>query len=374
MHAILYCIHHAYTAATCTLLKRHVVTLCRAHSFLAYHACPFLHADDLLRPAAALAAALLDVTCTMGRLSAAGISFNTQPSPAAVAAAIDLAAQVNAALMPFQYKRLLCKEALTQQQQQQQQQPTPLPPLYLGPLQQQQEETFKQTFLSMRTPDTKEQFEEIITVPAQAAMHEPQQFWSLGVPLICVYGSRLLQHWEQQLQQQLQQEGAQPSACGCWPAGAASCGIGSSSGPAWQEAEGLLLLGAAALEGPPLQQQQQQLQQRLALCRQYQQQFQQAATKLGLSSEVMAAVAAWFTEAGQYSSSTGSSSESAAASSDAAADCLSIVCTASLLFGLVYPLTQPSQQFSPAEQLLVANYFLQVGSVRAFFGYRVLRI
>jgi hypothetical protein len=333
--------------------------------------CPFLHADDLLRPAAALAAALLDVTTTMGRLSAAGISFNTQPSPAAVAAAIDLAAQVNAALMPFQYKRLLCKEELTQHQQQQQQPtPLPLPPLYLSPLQQQQEDTFKQTFLSMRTPETKEQFEEIITVPAQAALHDPRQFWSLGVPLICVYGSRLLQQWEQQLQQQMQQEGVQPSACDCWPAGSASCGVSSRSGPAWQEAEGLLLLGAAALEGPPLQQQQQQqLQQRLALCRQYQQQYQQAATKLGLSSELMAAVVDWFTEAEQYtSSSTGDSSEGVAAGSSAAADCLSVVCTASLLFALVYPLTQPSQQLSPTEQLLVANYFLQVGSVRGFWG------
>ena len=134
-----------------------------------------LYVDPLLRPVAAVAAALLDVTCTMGRLSAAGISFNTQPSPAAVAAAIDLAAQVNAALMPFLYKRMVLEQEQQQQQQQQQRRaPLPLPPLYLSPLQQQQEEMFKQEFLSMGPTIGNQQFEDIITVAACGAFQKPQ--------------------------------------------------------------------------------------------------------------------------------------------------------------------------------------------------------
>jgi hypothetical protein len=307
----------------------------------------------------------------MGRLSAAGISFNTQPSPAAVAAAIDLAAQVNAALMPFLYKRMVHEQEQQQQQQQQQRRaPLPLPPLYLSPLQQQQEEMFKQKFLSMGPTIGNQQFEDKITLAAHGAIQEPQQFWSMGAPLICVYGQRLLKQWEQQLQQQLQQQGAEPPAVNSSHAVAAAGASSSSSRPAWQEAEGLLLLGAAAMEGP-IHGQQQQLQQRLALCRQYQQQFQQAATKLGLSSELMAAVAAWFTGAEQYSSSSSDSSgsEGAAAGSAAASDCLAVVWTATLLLNLMFPLVDPNSQtaehkqqqlFTPAEELFVAGFFLQV--------------
>jgi hypothetical protein len=87
---------------------------------------------------------MLDVTSTMGRLSAAGISLNTQPSPAAVAAAIDLAAQVIAALSPGQHilTRLVKTEAdrYLKQIGQQPQQVLPLPPLYLNALQQQQQQ------------------------------------------------------------------------------------------------------------------------------------------------------------------------------------------------------------------------------------------
>jgi hypothetical protein len=127
----------------------------------------------------------------------------------------------------------------------------------------------------------------------------------------------------------------------------------------------MLLLAAATLQETSQQHNLQQLQQQLALCRQYQQQFQQAAAKLGLSSELMAAVAAWFTEAEQCSSS---SSEGVAAGSDAAADCLAVVCTASLLFWMVYPLisslAQISKHFSAAEQRLVADLYLQVCHIR----------
>ena len=337
--------------------------------------CCLLYAVDVVQPAAGLAAALLDVTSTMGRLSAAGISFNTQPSPAAVAVALDLAAQVVAGLRPFLYKRLRFEQ---QEQQQQQPQPPPLPlplpPLYLSPLQQQQEDIFKQDFLASKDAAgrlLREQFEDIITVHANKALNEPQQSWSLGVPLIIYHGSHWLQQWEQQQLQQ-QQQGVQPLAPGhpgVVRAGGASSSSSSSSSssrsrPAWQVAEGMLLLAAATLQETSQQHNLQQLQQQLALCRQYQQHFQQAAAKLGLSSELMEAVAAWFYEAEQCSSS----SEGAAAGSSAAADCLAVVCTASLLLWLVDPLirraAQRSKHFSAAEQRLVAEFYLQVCHVR----------
>jgi hypothetical protein len=321
----------------------------------------------------------LDVTTTMGRLSAAGIGFNTQPSPAAVAAALDLAAQMQAALVPFHYKRMRWSDQQYHQRlrQERQQAPMPLllPQLYLCPLQQGQEVHLRKTFQAFKGADSGEQMDDIISVSAGEALQAPQQFWSLGAPVTFVYGSLLLRHWEQQLQQQLQPQGvvvgdcAAPVPVHAVAGGGASCGGSSSSSrPACQEAEGLLLLGAAAMEGP-IRQQQQQLQQQLALCRQYQQQFQQAAANLGLSSELMAAVAAWFTGAELCSSSSStstSSSEGAAAGSDAAVHCLSVVCTASLLFMLLGSLGPPaagqksSHQFTPAEIGHISDFFLQV--------------
>jgi hypothetical protein len=185
---------------------------------------------------------------------------------------------------------------------------------------------------------------------------------------MCFYGSQLLQHWEQQLLQQQQQQGGATTSGTA--AGEPSGGSGDGcSRPARQEAEGLLLLGAAALEGCSHRQQQQQQQwqwqQQLALCRQYQQQFQQTASKLGFSRQLMAAVAAWFTEAEQYSSS--SSSEGVAADGAAAADCLPTVCAAALMLGSVQTLVDPSKrarspgwQVTAGEELLVADFILKV--------------
>jgi hypothetical protein len=139
----------------------------------------------------------------------------------------------------------------------------------------------------------------------------------------------------------------------------------------------LLLLGAAALEGSAGPCQQQQLQQRLALCRQYQQQYQQVANKLGLSHEVMAAVAAWFSEAEKCTSSSSSSSEGAAAGSDAAADCLSAVCAAALMVTSVSILINPwsreddrlelSRQLTAVEELAVTDFFVKVWCTRSCF-------
>ena len=365
--------------------------------------CPLLHAVDLVQPAAALAAALLDVTTTMGRLSAAGISFNTQPSPAAVAAALDLAAQVTAALSPYQHAltSLRLKQAHQYVTQTRQQPPQQLlvPPLYLNPLQQQQyqrtRQLHKQQLRQLRQLPAGVISAEYTPIAAQVSMKDYPQMWSLGRPVVCFYGLQLLQQWEQQLlqqqqqKQQLQQRWRQlrqkyqqgyvdplppPAAAAAAAASEASssCGVGSSSSsrPAWQEAEGLLLLGAAALEGSS-HQQQQQLQQQLALCRQYQQQFQHAATKLGLSSESMAAVAAWFTEAEQYSSSSQSAAagSTAAAAAAAAADCLSSVCAAALMVQQIHMLVDPAYresvmprgtQLTAAEELAVADFFMLV--------------
>jgi hypothetical protein len=343
-----------------------------------------------VRKAAALAAAMLDVTTTMGRLSAAGISFNTQPSPAAVAAALDLAAQVTAALSPYQYAQVRIEKTLFEQHQQQHQQqqqqgalqPLPLLPQYLHPLQQQQQQTLKQLLPQLRRlGEVAPQGE--IPKQAHVALQDCEQFWALGAPVMCFQGSRLLQHWEQQLLKQLQQEGVtvpcRPAAAaggtagGCGGASSASCESSSSnSRPAWQEAEGVLLLRAAVLAGTSHQQQQQQLQQQLALCRQYQEQFQQAASNLGLSSELMAAVADWFAEAEQCTSSSSDSNGGVAAGSHAAADHMSAVCTAVLLLMNVYAWVDPvlraqapagyvrRRVFTAAEQLLVADFFLQV--------------
>jgi hypothetical protein len=341
-------------------------------------------AVSFVAEAAELAACMLDVTCTMGRLSAAGISFSTQPSPAAVAAAIDLAAQVTAALSPYQYATMRKEKALCEQHQQQQQQqhgvpqPLPLLPLYLHPLQQQQQQTFTKSLAKLRRlGEVAPQGE----VPRQALimLQNCTQFWALGAPVICLYGLKLLQRWEQQLQQQ----GGVAVSC---PAAAAAAGGGGSSGscdgsssssssrPAWQEAEGVLLLHAAALEGSSHHRHPQQ---QLALCRHYQQQFQQAASSLGLSSELMAGVAACFAEEEQFSSSD-SSSEGAAAGSNgaaaaAAAAChLSTICAASLLLSSVFASIDPMsraqmalaplnmRRFTAAEELLVADFFLQV--------------
>jgi hypothetical protein len=149
--------------------------------------------------------------------------------------------------------------------------------------------------------------------------------------------------------------------------------------PAWQEAEGLLLLGAAALEAPaasaaPQYQQQQQQQQQLALCKQYQLQFQRAATSLGLSAELFTAVAAWFAEAEKYTttSSKCSSSHAAAGSTAAAAaaDCLSAVSAASLLLALASTLVDPldkadakQRQLTAADELTLAGFYMQVKTI-----------
>jgi hypothetical protein len=136
----------------------------------------------------------------------------------------------------------------------------------------------------------------------------------------------------------------------------------------------LLLLGAAALEGPP-HQQHQQLQQQVALCRQYQQQFQQAACSLGLSKGLMAASAACFAEAQQYSDTDSSSSEGVAAGSAAAVvNCLSTVCTAAQMLAAVHTLVDPNKRrsdrsgrvFTAAEELIVADFFLKVCRPQVF--------
>jgi hypothetical protein len=332
-----------------------------------------------MQPAASLAAALLDATSTMGRLSAAGISFNTQPSPAAVAAAIDLAAQVTAALSPYQHAVSTHIQKQAHELVKQQRRPPPqqllVPPLCLNSLQQQHQRTQQ----LHQEPDGSSAA--YAPLPAQAAMKDYPQLWSLGRTVVCFYAAQLLQQWEQQLLQQLRQqwgcEGSPPAAAAAAAAAAAgelnrNCGNGSSSSrPAWEEADGLLLLCAAALEGhaaaPASLQQQQQWQQQLALCRQYQQQFQQAAAKLGLSSDLMAEVAAWFTEAEQYSSSKSGAAGSAAAA--AAADCLSYVCAAALMVQQIHMLVDPayrlavtprSTQLTAAEELAVADFFMQV--------------
>jgi hypothetical protein len=224
-----------------------------------------------VRDAAGLAAALLDVTRIMGRLSAAGISFNTQPSPAAVAAAIDLAAQVTTALSPYQYEHVRREkqgyEQHLQQLQPDAQPPLPLRPLYLNPLQERQQQESEQSLVHLRRLGEVDP-QGVVPLQAHLALKESQEFWSLGAPVMCFYGARLLQQWEQQLQQQ----GAAP----CPPTAAAAAPTGCSDGssstsrPAWQEAEGLLLLGAAALENSSFPQQQHQL----ALCNHYQKQFQ----------------------------------------------------------------------------------------------------
>ena len=107
-----------------------------------------------------------------------------------------------------------------------------------------------------------------------------------------------------------------------------------------------------------------------SLARSNQQQFKHAASTTGLTSELMAAVAAWFTESQQYSSS---SSEGSAAGSDAAADCLSTVCAALLLLTNVYASVDPMsrsrqgateqklRRFTGAEEIYVAGFFLMVG-------------
>jgi hypothetical protein len=222
---------------------------------------------------------------------------------------------------------------------------------------------------------------------------------SLAAPLLCFCGTRLLQQWEQQLQneqqqlqdkqqqqqQQQQHWERQPHAAaaaaggGCGGSSSGSNSSSSSSVPAWQEAEGLLLLGAAALEVPaasaaPQYQQQQQQQQQLALCKQYQLQFQRAATSLGLSAELITAVAAWFAEAEKYTttsskSSSSSSSPAAAGSTAAAADCLSSVCAASLLLALASTLIDPldkaganQRQLTAADELTLAGFYMQVSN------------
>ena len=305
----------------------------------------------------------------MGRLSAAGISFNTQPSPAAVAAAIDLAAQVIAALSPGQHTltRLVKTDAdrYLKHTGQQPQQALPLPPLYRNALQQQQQQQ-----QPIRGPDGPI----VDCVPASAAkgMLNHSQLWSLGGPVVCFYGSQLLQQWEQQLLQQQQQSYANTPAAAA--AGESSGGSGdgggssSSSRSMWQEAEGMLLLAAAALEGSSQHQHHQQLQQRqqqIALCRQYQQQFQQAASDLGFSKEVMAAMAVCSIEAEQYSSSSG---EGVAAGSSAAVDCLSSVCAAAQMLVSVQTVVDPSKRArssaswkaTAGQELLVADFFLKV--------------
>jgi hypothetical protein len=187
----------------------------------------------------------LDVTTTMGRLSAAGISFNTQPSPAVVAAALDLAAQVTAALSPYQYEFIRREKDLLEQQQQQQQQQDaqpslPLLPLYLTPLQQQQQQASEPSLVHLRRLG---EVDPQGNIPLQAykAIKQREQFWALGAPLICFHGSQLLQRWEQQLLQQIQQEGAAPSHVAAPPG--CDGGSSSSSRPAWQEAEACCCLG-----------------------------------------------------------------------------------------------------------------------------------
>jgi hypothetical protein len=148
--------------------------------------------------------------------------------------------------------------------------------------------------------------------------------------------------------------------------------------PAWQEAEGLLLLGATALQAsaPPQQRQQQQ---QLALCRQYQLQFQRSASSLGMSAELTTAVAAWFTEAKQYSSSSSSSSRAAAggtaAAAAAAADCMSTMCAASLLLALASTLVDPldkaeakQRQLTAADELNLAGFYMQVSCITCIFS------
>ena len=362
-----------------------------------------LHAVELVQPAATLAASLLDVTTTMGRLSAAGISFNTQPSPAAVAAAMDLAAQVTAALSPYQHKvsSLRHKQALEGVKQQGGKPPQQLqvPPLYLNPLQQQQYIQTQQLHQQQQRHHHHQHgavcpCANYVPMPATVTIKDYPQMWSLGVPVMCFYGTLLLQQWEQLLQQQ--QECAPSPAAAAAAAAAAEehrgdCGVGSSSSsrPAWEEAEGFLLLGAAALEGPAAPpggveatHQQQQLQQ-LALCRQYQQRFQQASAKLGLSSDLMAAAAAWFSEAERYSSSSSRGPAAGSAAVAAAADCLSTVCAAALMMGQIQMLVDPayreevkprSTQLTAAEELAVAEFFMQVWCTYCYICVPLLEI
>ena len=350
---------------------------------------------------------MLDLTTYMGRLSAAGIRFTTQPLPAAVAAALDLAEQVSAALTPYQYAFLAHEKALTEVRQQQQQQhqqpppqpPLPMPPVHLTPLQQQQQSEWKQPVKQFASIPGLLQINgavngENMPSTAHTLLVDAQQLMSLAAPLLCFCGTRLLQQWEQQLQgeqlqgeQQLQDEQQQqqqqqqqrerhaaPAAAGGGCGGSSSGSSGSSSMPAWQEAEGLLLLGAAALEAPAASAapQYQQQQQQLALCKQYQLQFQRAATSLGLSAELITAVAAWFAEAEKYTttsskSSSSSSSPAAAGSTAAAADCLSSVCAASLLLALASTLIDPldkagakQRQLTAADELTLAGFYMQV--------------